>query len=265
MVDKFEHPERYDYAALIQAYGKGFDSVHIDRSFAAGEKLDWQGYKLAVDWMPGQTEFAMCLQGMIDGRKVAFTGDNLFANPRDPRQTGHEAMVAHNSAILEEGYIYGAEYLHRLRPDLIIGGHSFVMDRPAELIERYRHWAYDMRGAFQSLSADKDYRYWFDPFWVRAEPYRTKVRRGGSGEVTLRVRNFLDHPQLDHVEVVAPPSVEPKSTSFERTIQAGGSESWKLELSAREDAPTGVSIIALDITADGHHYGPLFDLIIEVE
>ena len=61
-----------------------------------------------VDWMPGQTEFALCLHGMIDGRKVAFTGDNIFGDPDNPQQTGHEAMVAHNSAILEEGYIYGA-------------------------------------------------------------------------------------------------------------------------------------------------------------
>lgn len=43
-------------------------------------------------WMPGQTEFALCLHGMIDGRKVAFTGDNIFGDPDNPTQTGHEAM-----------------------------------------------------------------------------------------------------------------------------------------------------------------------------
>jgi hypothetical protein len=45
------------------------------------------------------------MHGMIDGRKVAFTGDNIFGDTDNPDQTGHEAMVAHNSAILEEGYI----------------------------------------------------------------------------------------------------------------------------------------------------------------
>jgi hypothetical protein len=33
--------------------------------------------------MPGQTEFALCLNGQIDGRKVAFTGDNVFGDPDD--------------------------------------------------------------------------------------------------------------------------------------------------------------------------------------
>ena len=42
--------------------------------------------------MPGQTEFALCLHGQIDGRKVAFTGDNIFGDPDDPapdRPRGH--------------------------------------------------------------------------------------------------------------------------------------------------------------------------------
>ena len=137
MVDKMEHPERFDYAAPIQAYGKKsadgsrITGVRVDRAFKSGETFEWEGTSSPIDWMPGQTEFALCLHGEIDGRKVAFTGDNIFGDPDDPTQTGHEAMVAHNSAILEEGYIYGAEYLKRLKPDLLMGGHSFVMDHPA--------------------------------------------------------------------------------------------------------------------------------------
>ena len=172
MVDKMEHPEWFDYAAPIQAYakknpdGSPMTGVRVDRAFKPGESFDWEGHHFTVDWMPGQTEFALCLHGTIDGRKVAFTGDNIFGDPDDPRQTGHEAMVAHNSAILEEGYLYAGEYLSRLKPDILVGGHSFVMDHPAQFIERYRRWAYEMREAFQSLSPEQDYRYWFDPFWL---------------------------------------------------------------------------------------------------
>ena len=81
----------------------GIEAIKIDRTFQAGEKFTWEGYELTVDWMPGQTEFGCCIQGRIDGRLVAFTGDNLFADPDDPVQDGHEAVCARNSAILEEG------------------------------------------------------------------------------------------------------------------------------------------------------------------
>jgi glyoxylase-like metal-dependent hydrolase (beta-lactamase superfamily II) len=144
-----EHPEWFDYAAPIQAYDDGFEGLKFDRLFRSGETFEWEGQTFTIDWMPGQTEFALCLTGMIDGRKVAFTGDNIFGDPDDPTQTGHEAMVAHNSAVLEEGYIYCAEYLKKLQPDILLGGHSHAMDRPAAFIERFRTWAYQMREAFQ--------------------------------------------------------------------------------------------------------------------
>ncbi len=124
-----EHPERFDYSASIQAYGQMFEGkpiegVVFDRLFKDGESFDWEGYHFTIDWMPGQTEFALAVRGVIDGKSVVFTGDNIFGDPEDPRHTGHEAVVAHNSSIFEEGYILGAEYLSRIKPDLLMGGHS---------------------------------------------------------------------------------------------------------------------------------------------
>ena len=99
IAEKCAHPERFDYAAQIQSYGAGFAAVRIDRTFHDGETFTWQGYQFTVDWLPGQTEFGLCLHGEIDGQRVAFTGDTLFADSDDPRQDGHEALVARNSAI----------------------------------------------------------------------------------------------------------------------------------------------------------------------
>jgi glyoxylase-like metal-dependent hydrolase (beta-lactamase superfamily II) len=265
MVDQIEHPEQFDYAAPIQAYGKGFDSVHPDRVLKSGETFQWEGFELTSDWMPGQTEFAMCLQGMIDGRKVAFTGDNIFANPEDPKQSGHEAMVARNSGILEEGYIYGADYLYRLQPDLIMGGHSFVMDKPAGLIDRYRRWADAMRATFQSLSSDEDYRYWFDPFWVRAEPYRVTVRPGQSTEVMLQVRNFRPREQSHRIEFHAPPGLTLEPPVLVGTVGEHSRKSLPVRVTAGPQAPKGVSLVALDITLDGQRYGEWFDFVVQVQ
>lgn len=264
MVDKMEHPERFDYAAPIQAYGHGFDGVKVDRSFKPGETFEWEGYKFTVDWMPGQTEFALCLHGQIDGRKVAFTGDNIFGDPDDPSQSGHEAMVAHNSAILEEGYIYGAEYLHRLKPDVMVGGHSFVMDRPAQFIERFRQWSYEMRDAFQALSPDPDYRYWFDPFWVRAEPYRTALRPGQSAEVAVHVRNFRKTPQTHRIEIHAPPGIVVEPAVLKGELAAESRASFPIRVKATAEATAGVRVIALDITLDGHRYGEWFDFMVSI-
>lgn len=271
MVDKMEHPEWFDYAAPIQAYGKKnpdgspLTGVRVDRAFKPGERFVWEGYRFTIDWMPGQTEFALCLHGMIDGRKVAFTGDNIFGDPDDPRQTGHEAMVAHNSAVLEEGYICGAEFLKRLKPDILIGGHSFVMDRPAKFIERYRKWSYQMRDAFRELSSEKDYRYWFDPFWVRAEPYRTTLHPGGSAEVLLHVRNFRRGRQSHRIEVHIPPGIIAEPAILEGQLAGESRQAFPLRLRAEPGAIPGVRLVAFDVTLDGRRYGERFDLVLNVE
>lgn len=264
MVDKMEHPERFDYAAPIQAYGDGLDSVRVDRAFHDGETFDWEGYHFTVDWMPGQTEFALCLHGRIDGRQVAFTGDNLFGDPDDPTQTGHEAMVAHNSAILEEGYIYAGEYLHRLDPDILVGGHSFVMDHPARFIERFRRWSYQMRDAFQSLSAEPDYRYGFDPFWVRAEPYRVTVRPGQTELVNIHVRNFLSRPQAHRIQILTPPGLMAHPAILEGELPGASQRSFPVRLEAAASAGAGVRIVGLDVTLDGRRYGAWFDFIANI-
>jgi glyoxylase-like metal-dependent hydrolase (beta-lactamase superfamily II) len=270
MLDKMEHPERFDYCAPIQAYGKKsadgsrITGVRVDRAFKSGESFEWEGKKFTIDWMPGQTEFALCLHGEIDGRKVAFTGDNIFGDPDNLAQTGHEAMVAHNSAILEEGYIHGAEYLKRLKPDLLMGGHSFVMDHPAMFIERYRKWGYEMRNAFQQLSPDKDYRYWFDPFWVRAEPYRATLNPGEATEVTLHVRNFRARSQRHRIEIHAPSGLRAEPAALEGILAAESRQSIPIRLQASADADPGVRLVAFDVTLDGRRYGERFDMILNV-
>jgi glyoxylase-like metal-dependent hydrolase (beta-lactamase superfamily II) len=270
MVDKMEHPEWFDYAAPIQAYGKKnpdgtpMTGVSVDRTLKSGERFTWEGYEFTVDWMPGQTEFALCLHGLIDGRKVAFTGDNIFGDPDNPTHTGHEALVAHNSAILEEGYIYAGEYLKRLKPDILIGGHSFVMDRPAKFIERYRRWAYDMRDAFRTLSPEREYRYWFDPFWVRAEPYRVSVAPGQRAEVQLHVRNFQRGWQAHRIEIRTPPGLAAEPSVLEGRLASRARESFPVVFKAVPGTNPGVHLVAFDITLDGRRYGQRFDAIVNV-
>ena len=103
-----------------------FGPLKFDRVFRDGETFDWQGFTLNVDWMPGQNEIPRLYARPNRWSPCAFTGDNIFASTVDPQQNGHEAVLSRNDCILEEGYIYAAEYLHTINPDLIIGGHCWV-------------------------------------------------------------------------------------------------------------------------------------------
>jgi glyoxylase-like metal-dependent hydrolase (beta-lactamase superfamily II) len=262
MVPQIERPLDFNYSAMIPGYNKDFNALNIDRVFRDGETFHWEGFDFTVDWMPGQTEFAMCMQGMIDGKLVAFTGDNIRPAPAN---RGNPAVVAHNSTILEEGYIYGAEYLSKLKPDRVVGGHSVVIDQPQDLIERYRKWAYQLREAFQSLSTFKDYRFWFDPYWVKAAPYRSRLAEGKPAKVNVVIRNFGEGDQFYKVKIQTPKGIISHPEVIEVKISGPGKKSFPVEFETTEAAVAGVGIASFELTLNGLMIGGWFDAILYVE
>ncbi len=267
VADKFERPWDHDLAALLPFYNdrnKEVGPLRFDRVIEDGAALQWEGYSLAVDWMPGQTKYHACLHGEIDGRRVAFTGDNIFASTTDTRQGGNECVLARNGGPLEEGYLYAAEYLHTINPDLIIGGHCWVLDRPVHLIRRYRERMLQLREAFRSLSTEAEYRYMFDPYWVRAAPYRVVVERGGSTEFQILLRNFYTRPVEYRIEIHAPAGLAVTPGALAQVVPAGQTVAVPAQLQAAADAPAGLHIAAFDITRDGQRHGELFDFIAHV-
>lgn len=263
IADKCEHPRRYDYAALVSAYGDGFDGMKIDKPFRDGETVEWEGYTIHVDWMPGQTEFGCCLWLELDGKRIAFTGDNLFGNPADPKQDGHEAVVARNSAIFEEGYQLGSRYLKALKPDIVMGSHSYVMHDPAAFLGRYHEWSKRITTLYQDLLPDRNYEYLFDPYWVSAYPYRVDFSQDSTQTVSITVRNFRDTPQRHRIALKLPAGLTADPAMLEGTVVGKSRQSYPVQLTVDRGAvASGVQIVPFDITLEGKHYGQLFDFLI---
>ena len=264
IVDKCEHPRSYDYCALISSYPNSFDGMKIDRPIRDGEVIEWEGYRLQVDWMPGQTIFGNCLWLDLDGKRIAFTGDNIFGNPADKNQNGHEAVVARNNAIFEEGYFFGSRYLKDLKPDIVMGAHQVVMHNPAAFLERYHDWSKRIIALYRDLLPDQDYEYLFDPYWVSAYPYRVDFSKEDVQTVTVTVRNFRAAPQRHRVELKLPPGMKAEPAVLEATLAAKSRQSYpvKLTVTDRKALPQGVQIVPFDITLDGRRHGELFDFVV---
>ncbi|RLS85604.1 MAG: MBL fold metallo-hydrolase [Planctomycetota bacterium] len=264
VVAPVSRPLHFDYCAQVNTYGKGIDSIAFDKVFQEGDTFTWEGFKLTVDWMPGQTEFALCLHGIIDGKKVAFTGDNIFGSSSDPSQNGHEAVVARNSCILEEGYIYAAKYLKKLQPDLLLGGHSWAMAEPTKLIDRYLADALKLKEYFEKLSFEKDYRWMYDPYWVRMEPYRVVLGKNNAAEARLVMRNFDAEPIAMKVEIVLPEGFKAEPAIISTMVAGESTTSIPIQISCTKETVKGLHLAALDITRKGKRAGQLFDFILWV-
>jgi hypothetical protein len=138
------------------------------------------------------------------------------------------------------------------------------MDRPGRFIERYRGWAYAMRDAFRALSPDDDYRYWFDPFWVRAEPYRVAIAPGQSTVVKVWVRNFRPASQRHRIVLHAPPGIRVEPAVIEGALEGESRLAFPVKVTATVAAAPGASLVGLDVTLDGHRYGEWFDFVLGI-
>lgn len=265
VVDKFEHPYDYDLSALLPMYNNPDAApIPFDRVLADGETFPWQEFQFTCDWMPGQTKYHSCLHGQIDDQIVAFTGDNIFANPREPDQGGNECVLARNGGVLEEGYLFAANYLHALGPDVMIGGHCWAMKDPAELIERLRVRMENLRDAFNALCAEDDYRLTFDPYQVEAYPYRSRLEKGESAELVIRVHNWRDKPVKHRLALHLPAGLAAEEPVLTGTAEASGHSVYRVKLTADKDAADGMRIVAIDTTFDGKRLGEWFDFLVQI-
>jgi glyoxylase-like metal-dependent hydrolase (beta-lactamase superfamily II) len=264
IADKCENPRAYDYPAMIASYDAGFEAAKIDRILKAGEVIEWEGYQLHIDWMPGQTEFGNALWLELDGKKIVFTGDNIFGDPSNPAQNGHECVVARNSAITEEGYLVAARYLQQLKPDIIMGAHGWLITEPAAFVDRYHDWALRIIRHYKELLPGPNYEYGFDTYWVSAYPYRVDLTQAATQTVQVTVRNFRDTTQQHRVVLKLPPGVSASPAVLESSVAAKSRRTFpvKLTVTDRVKVPPGVQIAPFDITLDGHRYGELFDFIL---
>lgn len=262
VVPPVSRPLHFDYCAQVNTYGKGIDSISFDKTFQDGETLDWKGFQFKIDWMPGQTEFALCMHGLVDGKRVAFTGDNLFGSPRDSKQAGHEAVVARNSCILEESYIHAGRYLKAIKPDLILGGHSWAIPDPAPIIDRYLDNALKLRDMYRKFSSGDDYRWMFDPYWVRMEPYRIVPGKDGVAHARLIIRNFETKPIPFKVSLALPEGVKAEPATVETMVAPETTTSIPVVFQVKAGAAKGVLMLGMDVTRAGKRLGQLFDAIV---
>ena len=135
------------------------------------------------------------------------------------------------------------------------------MDKPAGMIDRFAAWAREIRDLYQELSGDEDYRYRYDPYWVRAEPYRVKLEPGKPGTAELIVRNFEKKSTRYDITILSPSGLSVEPATIHLDVAPEAIIRTPLKLSATQPLK-GVQMFCFDITRDGQHLGPLFDMIV---
>ncbi|TIL81470.1 MAG: MBL fold metallo-hydrolase [Mesorhizobium sp.] len=238
--------------------------INVDKVLRDGETFHWRGLDFEIYHAPGQTEFHSVVLGVIDGRRVLFSGDNVaLFNPEAggiDREIPVQLTVMRNSFQLDM-HRHCAKVLQATMPDLLCPGHGDLIPMDQSRIGEYSEYIERKETAFRNL-VDEPADHFIDLFWVRMLPYLAEACPGSTVTYTIKVRNNLERAAVYAARLLPAPGW--KSQDDTATVALGPSEQGEIVLTAT--APSHVDpkrkLMTAEILIDGISHGPVCEALV---
>ena len=172
-----ERPEDFPYPCRIDWYGFPFKRLKIDRAIPYNRPLDWHGTPVVPVWTPGHCNVHAGFLVRWQGQRVFCAGD-VIQYGQGP--IGCPLPVIYSdTAWPERGLMGMLDRLTKLRPQLIMGGHSHsCFDPDGTILRDMRQTAWAACRCVRQWVHDGDLRRAMTPpGYVAQRPPRTLPRR----------------------------------------------------------------------------------------
>jgi glyoxylase-like metal-dependent hydrolase (beta-lactamase superfamily II) len=213
--------------------------VKFDRTPKDGDSLTWREYKFTFHHLPGQTEFTMGVETVIDGKRCYFTADNFFHQDMFSGTGGW--MGLNRSWPLY--YSASAQKVLDAAPDWVLAEHGGPFEFNAEDFKRRVEWGKVSAKAADALCVSGSHRFDWDPHRIHVEPLVQKAKAGATLQATLVVNNPL--PRKEKVSV----TVEGRDAAADQALE--------LEVAANSSARKEFTLKLKEKLAAGRHVLPL--------
>ena len=241
--------------------------IRIDRWLQDGETFRWEEYEFEIFFAPGQTEFHSVFAATIDGRRVAFTGDNYFEDAVDVG--GKTQIRPYQTTVLRNSFQLAMhrrciEVMRRVQPELICPGHRDVFACDKRALDDYCDFIERKERVFRELVPEPA-DHFIDLFWARLLPYISVVAPGQCCDFRLLLRNNLDRAATYAACLQAPPGWESAGEQCSITLDAGGRGELALTARAPHTADNMRRLMTAEITVDAESQGPVCEALVTVQ
>lgn len=242
------------------------EPIGVDRYLADGESFEWEEFEFDIYHAPGQTEFHSALAADIDGRTVAFTGDNYFHGEEhvhyDRRETRPYQTTVFRNSFRFEMHRKCKEVMRAIQPETVCPGHGEVLDSDPSAVETYCDFVDRKERVFRELAAGPAEQS-VDVFWARLLPFQAAARPGEEVEYTLRVRNDFG-AETDYRARLLEPDGRTAADETAATLPADGETDLDLTLRVPADAGPGREVVTAEVAVDGASRGPVAEAVLHV-
>jgi len=261
VADVLEQPARW--ASTPCVFPK---PIRVERRLQDGEQFRWEEYEFEMRYAPGQTEYHSVYAGLIDGRKVAFTGDNYFV--AEVLRGGRTEVAPYQTTVLRNSFQLGmhrrcAAVMRDLAPELICPGHREVLPCVKADLDAYCDFIERKDRVFRELVPPPADHY-VDLFWARLLPYVATAAPSQLIEYTVLLRNNLDHRAEYAARLLPPPGWKGSADFVCLTLDPGGRGQLGLVAQAPIAPDRARRVMTAEITIDGVSQGPLVEALVTV-
>jgi glyoxylase-like metal-dependent hydrolase (beta-lactamase superfamily II) len=234
--------------------------LKIERKFRDGEQGTWREYTFRFHFLPGQTEYTMGVESVIDGKRCYFTADNFF---HQDMFSGSGGWMGLNRSF-PGPYAESAAKILAAKPEWVLAEHGGPFEFVAEDWRRRVEWGKVSAKAADALSPSGDHRHDWNPHRVRIEPIRVALKAGQEVPLTLVADNILDRPRT------LTATLEGRSLTDDRTwtldlAKAQRDKRTPFTVRVKEGTPPGRYSLPLWVTEQNHDEGSDGFLVVDVE
>lgn len=240
--------------------------IEFTQVLTDGERIGWEEYEFEVHHAPEQTEFHSVIGVEVDGRKVAFTGDNVFTDLAPGRNGGLTDQLFQTTVLRNSYQLWMhhkcADVMDAVAPDLVCPGHRQMIPWDETKGLEYRDFIGRNERVVRRLTGEPaDVS--VDLFWARLRPYLSTVAPGTAVTYTVMLRNNFGRETSFGARLLGPAGWETAKAFTGMTL--GSEEKGELKISATAPAGADVRrIVTAEIRIDGVTQGPVAEALVTV-
>jgi glyoxylase-like metal-dependent hydrolase (beta-lactamase superfamily II) len=234
------------------------DPVPVDRELPLDVPVQWRGHTLRLHAQPGHTRYAVAVEFEVDGRRVLAVGDQWG---------GHDAAepnYVYAGGFRSGDYRTSAELYRRLRPDIVLTGHTeplFPTDAwfddivpPAAELDELHRLLLPLEEVDLEASGPA----------LELVPYRVLAAPGATFEVRAEARNPLPWPAELEVSLVLPAGWSAEPLRAAAVVEPGERAAFDFRVAVPAGAAGKRIPIAADLVAGGRALGQLAEAVVRL-
>ena len=252
MKEILEHPEGELIGCIFP------DPVRVERTFADEERFSWEGIDFDIHYTPGHCDYHMAMFTNIDGKKIAFSGDNVWPPNFVP------SLIYRNHVHRTSHQITAALY-SEYRPEVLCSGHGLFTNVAPEGYDMFLSNAERLTELFDDLLPESSGLTGIEPSWFQIYPYQSPGSPGDTIHYEIRVKNPLEMEASLEYRWKLPVGWSADPNGGAASLASGESIRQKAAVTIGEsyEFMTPKQLITCDVTLNGKVLGELAEAVVE--